>query len=549
MIEVSCLRYRYPTGSSSALEIPSWSVGPGEFVVLAGRSGSGKSTFLRSLVGLVPHFYGGWFGGQVVVAGRDTRQYRPSALADLVGYIGQEPETQVLLDRVRDEVAFALENLGFPPGTIAARVEEAFDLLGIAHLRDRPIETLSGGERQRVVLAAALALRPRVLVLDEPTSQLDPWTADSLVEVLRRLVDELGITVLVSEHRLDRLLASATRVTVLEGGRMMHDGTPSETVVHLPEPPLLVQLSELFGWTPPALSVAEAKRRLGPLPSAPLGRPTGWACGEPVVELERVTCRLGERRVLDDISVAFASGQVTAIVGRNGAGKTTLLRVALGLQAIERGQVRLLGRPAGRRLEPEIRRVVAYVPQFPAALLLGARLVDDLTAVQRLRGAKQADAHALLEALDLACLLERHPADLSSGERQRAALAVALVGQPRLILLDEPTRGLGFRHKERLAAELRRRAEDGAAVIVTTHDVDFAALVADRVLLLADGRIVADGVPERVLGETFAYAPLVSRIFGPAFRSIADVARALSAERARPKHGGTTHHPELTPGR
>jgi len=323
----------------------------------------------------------------------------------------------------------------------------------------------------------------------------------------------------------------------------VHDGTPHEAVTHLPEPPLLVQLSELLGWKPPVLSVAEAKRRLADWSFAATERPLESSSGEPVVVLERVTCRLGHRQVLDDVSVAFASGQVTVIVGRNGAGKTTLLRVALGLQPIERGQVRLLNRPLRRRLEPEIRRAVAYVPQFPAALLLGARIAADLTEVQRLRGASPADVQSVVEVFDLAQLLEHHPADLSSGERQRAALAVALVGEPRLILLDEPTRGLGYQHKERLAAELRRRAAAGATIVVTTHDVDFAALVADRVVLLADGRVVADGPPERVLGETFAYAPLVSRIFGPAFRSVADVAQAVSAARLQPQHGGGSSLP------
>jgi energy-coupling factor transport system ATP-binding protein len=524
MIEITALRYRYPTSSEPVLNVSRWVAESSEFVLLAGSSGSGKTTFLRSLVGLVPHFYGGWFGGQVCIAGRDTRRYRPAALADLVGYIGQEPETQTLLDRVRDEVAFALENLGFPPAVVAARVEEALHLLGIVHLRDRPLETLSGGERQRVVLATALALRPRILVLDEPTSQLDPWAADALIESLRRLVDDLGLTVILAEHRLDRVLASATRLTVLQDGTIRHDGTSRETVEHLPEPPLLLQLSRALGWVPHVLSVAEAKRRMSVPPPAPSSGPDAPPPGEPLVALERVTCRYGERRVLDEVSLAFARGQVTAIVGRNGAGKTTLLRVALGLQPIERGRVCWLGRPLDRRMRTAYRRSVAYVPQFPAAFLLGARLSDDLAEMQRLRRASLADLQALVAALDLVELLDRHPADLSSGERQRAALSVALVGNPWFVALDEPTRGLGWRHKERLAHELRRRARDGAAVVVTTHDVDFAALLADRVVLLAEGRVVAEGPAERVLGETFAYAPLVSRIFGPRFRTLADVA-------------------------
>lgn len=526
MIEIAGLRYRYPTAARPALELPSWVVDAGEFVVVTGSSGSGKTTLLRSLVGLVPHFYGGWFGGRVLVGGRDTRQVRPAGLADLVGYIGQEPETQTLLDRVRDEIAFALENLDYPPSVCAARVEEALDLLGIAHLRDRPVETLSGGERQRVALAAVLALRPRVLVLDEPTSQLDPWAADSLVETLRRLVVDLGLTVVLAEHRLDRLLAHATRLTILTAGHLDADGPPQTTAERLPDPPLLVELSRLLGWQPPALSVAEAKRRLldfPPLRSTPAVQPTA----EAAVELDRVHCRIGERWLLTDLSLAFARSQVTALVGRNGAGKTTLLRILLGLQPIQRGSVRWFGQVCTREVRRAAAPTIAYVPQYPAAVLLQARVADDLHAMQRLRGASEAELRAVVEALELEDLLDRHPADLSSGERQRAALAVALLGRPTLIVLDEPTRGLGLRHKHRLALKLRQRAAEGAVVIVTTHDVDFAALLADRVVLLADGRVVADGPPERVLGETYAYAPLVSRIFGPDFRSLDDVARAL----------------------
>ncbi len=532
MIEITGLRYRYPTATRPALDIPAWTVEAGEFVAIAGTSGSGKTTLLRSLVGLVPHFYGGWFGGRVLVGGRDTRQVRPAGLADLVGYIGQEPETQTLLDRVRDEIAFALENLGYPPSICAARVEEALDLLGIAHLRDRPVDTLSGGERQRVALAAVLALRPRVLVLDEPTSQLDPWTADSLVETLRRLVVDLGLTVVLAEHRLDRLLAHATRLTIVREGRVDVDGPPPTTAERLPDPPLLVELSRLLGWQPPALSVAEARRRLLDLPplyTTPAVQPTADAA----IELERVGCRVGERWLFADLSLAFARGQVTALVGRNGAGKTTLLRILLGLQPIQRGSVRWFGQACTREVRRASAPAIAYVPQYPAAVLLQARLADDLRAAQRLRGASDAEFQAVVEALELENLLDRHPADLSSGERQRAALAVALLGRPALVVLDEPTRGLGLRHKQRLALELRRRAAEGAVVIVTTHDVDFAALLADRVVLLADGRVVADGPPERVLGETYAYAPLVSRIFGPTVRSLDDVARALAPLRPR----------------
>lgn len=528
MIEVTELRYQYPAGQSPALIAPRWCVGEGEFVLLAGTTGSGKTTLLRSLVSLVPHFYGGWFGGRVVIAGRDTRSHRPADLADLVGYVSQEPEAQTLLDRVADEVAFALENLGYSSGAVAARVEEALDLLGIAHLRERPIESLSGGERQRVTLAAALALRPRLLLLDEPTSQLDPWAAESVLEVLRRLVDELGVTVILAEHRLDRLLGSATRLTVMDKGHLVADGPPAETAAFLPDPPLLVQLSQALGWSPPALTVADAKRRLARA-SFPSRAKRHFAGGEVILTLEGVTCQRGDRVVLRDIDVVFRRGSVTVIVGRNGAGKTTLVRAALGLEPVQRGRVRLFGHEPG---EPAFRkrlRSVAYVPQFPGALLLATRLADDLELARRSRECSHDAVQAMVDMFELAPLLSAHPFDLSSGERQRAALALALLGNPELIVLDEPTRGLSLTVKRRLAKELRQRAAGGATVIVTTHDVDFAAAVADRVLLLGNGTAIAEGPPEQVLGESFAYAPLISRIFGPAFLDLEDVLQVLAA--------------------
>ncbi len=528
MIEVTKLHYQYPGRQTPALIVPRWWVGEGEFIVLGGTTGSGKTTLLRSLVSLIPHFYGGWFGGRVLIGGRDTRFHRPADLADLVGYVGQEPEAQTLLDRVADELAFALENLGYTSAVVAARVEEVLDLLGIAHLRERPIETLSGGERQRVTLAAALALRPRVLLLDEPTSQLDPWTAESVLEVLRRLVDELGLTVILAEHRLDRFLGSVTRLTVLEQGQLIADGPPAQTAALLPDPPILVQLSQALGWSPPALSVAEAKRRLQRVSlRPPAKRPR--VGGEVILTLEGVTCQRGDRTVLRDINVVFRCGTVTAIIGRNGAGKTTLVRSALGLEPLQRGRVRLFGMKPEEPAFRKHRHRVAYVPQFPGALLLTTRLADDLELARRSRECTHDAVHAMVEMFELAPLLAAHPFDLSSGERQRAALAVALLGHPELVILDEPTRGLSLTIKRRLAKELRQRATTGATVIVTTHDLDFAAAVADRILLLGNGTVIAEGSPEQVLGESFAYAPLVSRIFGPAFRGLEEVLQVLPA--------------------
>lgn len=527
MIKITRLHYRYPAAPEPALQNLSWIAEAGELVLLVGSTGTGKTTFLRSLAALIPHFYGGWFEGTVLVHGYDTRLYRPIDLAGLVAYVGQEPEAQTLLDRVRDEIAFPLKNVGLSSRAVAARVEEALDLMGIAHLRDRAVESLSGGERQRLVLATALALRPRLLFLDEPTSQLDPWSAESVLEVLRRLVDELGITIVLVEHRLDRLLGLATRFTVLRDGQVDADGTLEQVAATFPDPPILVRLSQALGWSRPARTVAEARRRLLTL-SLPAPSRAQVQRGAITLALERATCQRDDHVVFRNLSIAFHQGEITVIVGRNGAGKSTLLRSCLGLERLRSGKQWVLGQPLEHLNRRMLAKKVAYVPQFPGAFFLTTSLRDDLEFACRARGVPLDECLVILERFALSHLANRHPTDLSSGERQRAALALALAGKPALLILDEPTRGLDLTQKRILVDELRARAREGATIVLATHDVDFAASVADRIVLLSTGEIVSDGPVDGVLGASFAYAPIVSRIFGPAFREL-DEALAILA--------------------
>jgi energy-coupling factor transporter ATP-binding protein EcfA2 len=493
--------YTYPGMPRPALRDVSLTVEPGEFVVLAGLSASGKSTLMRAACGLVPHFHGGVFGGRAVVGGLDTREHAPAALAAVAGTLFQDPETQVVLGTVRHELAFPLENRGERPAAVARGVEEVALALGIEALLDRSTSELSGGELQRVALGAALAGRPRLVLLDEPTSQLDPVAGDELVWLLRRLNEEWGTAVVLSEHRLERCLGHADRVIALHDGAIACDASPRTFLEWAAEhsPALQTPAARLFeraGLRPPPSGVKEARATLrahGLLEEAPTA-PDRGSVRRPrrrdpfAVRARGAWCELsGGRSVLRDVDLALAPGEKVALMGRNGAGKSTLLRHLGGLQAPTRGRVEAAGR-------------VALLLQNPNDYLLHETVREEASL-------------AALERVGLETLLDRHPRDLSGGERQRLALAVVLDGgePPAAVLLDEPTRGMDRAAKGDLATRLR--ALD-AAVLVATHDAEFAAAVAKRVVLLADGRPIADGPIEDVLTGGWYFATETARIVG-----------------------------------
>lgn len=439
LVEIRGLSFTYPSAADAALQDVSWCLTPGQVCAVLGPSGSGKSTLLRALGGLVPHFHGGSFAGSVVVDGRDTRTSRPSELAGTVATLFQDPEDQVVLSRVLDEVAFGLENLGTPPREIAPRAEAALEAVGAAHLAGRPVAELSGGELQRVCLASALALEPRLLVLDEPTSQLDPAAAAALIELARGL----GIAVVVSEQRPALPLAACDRVLFLDGGRVVVDAPREE-----------------------ALERLAAERPAWVLPDESRPRPPGP--GEPVCRLEDV--RFSYRDgfpVLDGVSLELRRGETVALVGPNGCGKTTTAKLAAGLLAPAGGRALRFGR-------------AAYLSQDPGRYLVKERAEDEVAVGV---GGDTARARAALAAVGLAGYERRHPRDLSSGERERLALAAVLVTEPDLLVLDEPTRGVDPERKRELAALLRAQAP-GRATLLVTHDLAFARSVAHRTVTL-----------------------------------------------------------------
>lgn len=564
MISFEHVSYSYPADETRnrqeqpVLEDLSLSIEEGELVLVVGPSGAGKSTFLRCLNGLVPHFYGGKLQGRIRVADRDPVALTPQGMSQVVGMVFQDPETQFITDRVEDELAFGLENQALPRALMRKRVEEVLDLLTIAHLRDRYLSTLSGGEKQRVAIAAVLAMHPDVLVLDEPTSQLDPQSAEEVVVAIRRLNEDLGLTVLVAEHRLERVVQFVDRVLYLPGAshKPMLD-VPRAVMERIPLTPPLVTIGKVQGWHPLPLTVKQARkfvsgqeRQLTGSVAAELAtmsrsehQPPREPTSVPLISVQDVSYAYGSQlAALRDVNLALRAGEVVALMGRNGSGKSTLLRLMVGLLKPDRGtitiQVTLGPGPNGgfqrqvNRLDTrrvsvqEIARVVGYVPQNPSALLFKDTLLEELAFTRQghqLPVDPAADRR-LLARLDLSAVAYRYPRDLSTGQRQRAALAAILAADPQVLLLDEPTRGLDYEHKEsltRILLELRAR---GRSVLVATHDVELAARCADRVVLMGSGEVILDGPTRDVMTGSLVFASQINKLYrNPRYLVVEDV--------------------------
>jgi energy-coupling factor transport system ATP-binding protein len=531
---VEALRYAYPRATRPALADVSLEVAPGEFVLLAGRSACGKSTLLKAACGLIPHFHGGEIEGAVSVADRDAIASGPGELAAAVGYVAQDPETQIVSTTVAAEIGLPLEMRGDAPASRARAIEEVALALAIPHLLDRTVDTLSGGELQRVALAAALVTRPSLVLLDEPTSQLDPVAGDELIWLLRRLNEEWGVAVLLAEHRLERCLAAADRVVAMDAGRVAFDGPPTDFLAwsHDSDPALTTPAARLFslaGIDPFPTGVRQARQSLAsadPLagagavtPSERLvllgqsnfGQPTTLhpsklseegvtAPAPPALRATSLWVELsrGEkaRDVLRGLDLALERGERVALMGRNGAGKSTLLKTAAGLIEPVRGKVETAGG-------------IALLTQNPSDYLVRERVGDELPGEVGL---------AALRVVGLEHAVDADPRDLSGGERQRLALGIALAGQmegeelPGLVALDEPTRGMDRDRKDGLVGLIGDLARRGAGVVVATHDVEFASEFAERVVLLGDGVVIADGPAAAVLSGGWYFATEVARV-------------------------------------
>ena len=541
-LEVKGLTFAYAGAARPALRNVTLEVKPGELAVLCGATGSGKTTLLRLIKReLAP---GGVMAGDIFLDGVPIRKWNERKAAAAVGLVMQDPDSQLATDTVEHELAFGMENFGLPRGEMRRRLAELAGFFGLEPLLGKPLEELSGGRKQAVNLAAVLLCRPRLLLMDEPLAQLDPLAARELVGLIHRLNEERGVTVLMSEHRLDELLPAADRVILLEAGAVAFNGPPADfvrAVWRSGDPGRLMFVPSATAWAlrrfgdealdDPPLDVKAVRRMLpaegaaGPADGEGLprsGAERGAEDGnarrqkEPLLSAQGVffAYSRGEPAVIRGLDWTLGRGEFVALLGANGSGKSTLLQLLAGLRRPQRGDVRLAGVPVHRLPAGTRAARIGYLAQNPLLHFAHETVREELIQAAAFTGAADPEEGAarLARRFDLDHLLERHPHDLSGGERQRAALAIAVAGRPDVLLLDEPTKGLDPFAKAKLADELRRLNGEGMTLVAATHDVEFAETHASRCAMLFQGEIAADEPADTFFRNNFFYVSPLRRL-------------------------------------
>ena len=533
MIKIENFTFYYGDAERPALNDVNLEIEDGEFVLVTGPSGGGKSSLCRCLNGLIPHFYGGKVTGRVEVAGLDTLKHSTKELATKVGMIFQDPENQLVTMDVEREIAFGLENLAFSRDLIAKRLEESLDTLDISGLRHRQVHELSGGEKQKVAIASVLALHPEILVLDEPTSELDPKSAEEVLAIAQRLNDELGITVILSEHRLDRVIQHVDRLVVLDRGRVVADGNTRDILSNSYK-----EITEIGVGMPPIIKLAQGLKNTGiNINNMPLtvkegrvmlngvfkksfespAQPEEKSYSKTIINVDKLWYVYPKGpTALKNVSLKVGEGEFLAIMGRNASGKTTLVKHFNGLLKPTRGMVAVDGTDTRKATIAELASKVGFVFQNPNDHLFADTVEEEIGFTLRNQGLKGEEikprVDEMLQRFGLQNYRNQYPRSLSGGEKQRVALASVLAIQPRILILDEPTRGMEYRLKSDLMSFLREYTSQGNTVILVTHDVETVAEHADRVILLSEGEIVVDGKKRDVLSKALLFSPQINRL-------------------------------------
>ncbi|MFM8621515.1 MAG: ABC transporter ATP-binding protein [Candidatus Nanopelagicaceae bacterium] len=516
MIKFQNVSLIYPTTQKTILDKLNFEIGEGEFVLLIGETGIGKSSVLRLINGLVPHHTGGILAGNVEVGGISTRTVRPGQLAELIGIVGQNPINGFVTDIVEDELAFSMESLNLPEETMRKRIEEVLDLLSLNQIRSRKLQTLSGGEQQRVAIAAAMVLHPKILVLDEPTSALDPVAAEEVLAILQRLVHDLGVTVIIAEHRLERVIGYVDSVIEIGADGQTRIGKPEEILKTSKIAPPIVKLARALKLPGISLSVRDLRKATENFRSA--GREIVKAQPKTralLLETKELSVSYEQKLALKPIDFKISAGEIVALMGRNGAGKSSLIKALLGVISYQGKVNKKLGK-------------IGYIPQDANDLLYHQSVAAECQQTDKDNSLSPGSTAQLLKKIAPTVNVSAHPRDLSEGQRLALVLAIVLAPKPELLILDEPTRGLDYESKSLLTKLLTNRAANGAAVLIATHDVELVAELATRIVILAEGELVTDGNAVDVLLASPSFAPQVTKVMSPRkWLTINDVLEAL----------------------
>lgn len=527
MIYINNLTFAYPGSGEPAIRDIDLQIKKGSFTLLVGASGSGKSTLLRCINGLVPHFSGGTLSGEILVNGLNPVEASPKSMSRHVGFVFQDPESQFILDHVEDEIAFTLENIAMQPEAMHAKVGEILELLDLKALRNRRIDSLSGGEQQRVAIGTALSLEPSILVLDEPTSQLDPITAREVLLFIQRLNEKLGLTVLISEHRIERIISFADNLVYLQKNTPgVISGAPRKVLQMIDLVPPIIKLGKALGIQPALLSFEEKERITQDYMIKDMQRTNNQTSvkikPEKFVDIQNLRVELGTNIILKQVDLALHRGEILALMGPNGSGKTTLLRTIAGFIRQKHGCVFLYGKSTSDMKVVEICRQIGYLPQNPNSLLFSDSVAEELMVTlsnhrpsmdEKSMVNAKAEVLRTLKRIGLQDQRHAYPRDLSVGQRQRVAIGAVTITSPQILMLDEPTRGLDYVAKNSLAKRLEEWRQAGKAVLLVTHDVELAALVASRVAILDKGKISACGEPSKILRSSATFTPQIADLF------------------------------------
>lgn len=532
MIKFSNVSLLYPTSTKTVLEDLSFTIEEGEMVLVIGSTGTGKSSLLRLINGLVPHHTGGILAGEISVDGISTQLVRPGDFAHLIGIVGQNPSNGFVTDTVEEELVFGMEALNFSNEVMRKRVEEVLDLLALAPLRNRAISTLSGGEQQRLAIGSALVMHPKVLLLDEPTSALDPIAAEEVLSIIHRLVHDLSLTVVIAEHRLERVIGFADRIIHISEDGRAEINLPEEILRTSTIAPPIVHLSRALGLREVGLSVREVRRLTQNIRKSGVDtlKPNTQR-SVPTISISGAWHSYNGKNSLEDVSVKICCGEIVALMGRNGAGKSTLLRSIAGLSKLDKGEIKIY-EITPEQLRGDMRRkTLGFIPQEPSDLLYGQSVKQECLQADSDNGLSIGATYKLLQELLPNISPKTHPRDLSEGQRLVLALAITLSASPKSLILDEPTRGLDYQTKTQLVSILKNFIADGErSVLIATHDVELVAELTDRTVFLSEGEVVADGPTLEILLASPAFAPQVAKVMSPRpWLTVQDVMNTLDS--------------------